>query len=145
MSIGGQGQDDGSGDQDMITEINVTPFVDVVLVLLILFMLAAPVVYQSGVRIKLPSIVTAGRIKHVTLRFAITPSGDVMVDREKLSGTTASVIEDVVKKALSHDPHADAILSADAAVTHGKVLEVIDAIRKAGIREIALGADKKTN
>ena len=129
-------------DNDMITEINVTPFVDVVLVLLILFMLAAPAVYQSGLKVQLPQAATATKFKHVTLQFMISADGQVVLGREKLS--TAASVTEIVKRALALDPMADAMVSADRAVAHGRVLETIDAIKQAGIKEIALGAETKS-
>ena len=127
---------DPSDSDDMITDINVTPFVDVVLVLLILFMLAAPVVYQTGIRVQLPAAVTAGKMRHITLKFTVSENGEVWLEGERLP---AGSIEALVKKALSLDPAADAMLSADKRSSHGSVLEVIDAVRRAGIRDIALG------
>ncbi len=130
----------GGSDDDLITEINVTPFVDVVLVLLILFMLAAPVVYQSGVRIQLPTAISASKIKHVTLNFHLAANGDLMLEQQKIPVTS---IAEITKKALALDPRSDAMISADKQISHGQVLEVIDALKQGGINDVALGVEPK--
>ena len=135
-----------SGDaEDLITEINVTPFVDVVLVLLILFMLAAPAVYQSAVQVQLPTLKTANKVKHVTLHFFVTAAGEIFLEKEKLllGASSGNTVEAVVKRALTLDSKADAMISADRNVSHGNVMEAIEAIKKSGMTEVALGVEVK--
>jgi biopolymer transport protein ExbD len=129
-----------SNDDEMITEINVTPFVDVVLVLLILFMIAAPVVYQQGIRISLPAVINAEKTKSITLSVIISETGEIYVDKDKAPLESISF---VVKKALALDPEADVILDADKTLSYEKVLEVVDALKQGGIKNIALGVTKK--
>ena len=133
-------QDHSADSEDLITEINVTPFVDVVLVLLILFMLAAPAVYQSAVSVQLPTLKVANKVKHVTLQFFVTATGETFLDKEKV---TSSTLRGLIKRALSLDPAADAMISADRDVSHGKVMETIEAIKSSGINEVALGVEVK--
>ena len=134
-------KDSSADSEDLITEINVTPFVDVVLVLLILFMLAAPAVYQSAVKIELPAVAAANKIKHVTLQFYLCANGDLMLDRERLQ---ADQVQTIVKRALQLDPSADAMISADQRLSHGRVVEVLEAIQKGGIHAVALGVEVKS-
>jgi biopolymer transport protein TolR len=121
---------------DLITDINVTPFVDVVLVLLILFMLAAPTFYQSAIKVELPTSTSASQFKHITLKLFVTKKGEAFLEKEKL---TAATIASVIKQALAIDPSVDAIISADKDASHGAVLHVIDALRGAGIKSVAIG------
>src|SRR4051794_22202598 len=117
------GMNHSSGDaDDLITEINVTPFVDVVLVLLIIFMLAAPAVYQAAIPVQLPRVASAKQIKHVTLQIYVSDKGQITLDREKVS---AASIKDIVKKALTLDSNADAMISADTQVSHGVVMGIV--------------------
>src|SRR3954469_1827821 len=74
-----------STDDDMITGINVTPLVDVVLVLLIIFMITAPVLYQSAIKIQLPKAKTGEENPKSPLNFTISKDGDLAWDKEKLS------------------------------------------------------------
>jgi biopolymer transport protein ExbD len=127
------------GDEK-ITEINVTPFVDVVLVLLLLFMSPAPSVYQSAMQVKLPIVSQPSQIKHITLHVFLNVQGDVQIDREKIR---PEAIESLVKKAIHLDPAADAMISADHKVSHGQVLELFDALKRGGLREVALAAEEK--
>ena len=129
---------DSGSDDEMITDINVTPFVDVVLVLLILFMLAAPAVYQSAVRVQLPQAVTGAKVQHITLKYYLSEKGETFLEKDRV---TAQGVQDTVKKALAADPRADAIIFADRRVAHGAVIEIIDSIKQGGIRDVALGVE----
>lgn len=128
-----------SGGDDSISEINVTPFVDVTLVLLIIFMIAAPVVYQSGVRVQLPKAISAEKIDHVTLRFFVSADGTIKLGTEEISDL--KTLEPKIQKALSSDPLSDAIVAADTNARHGQVLALIDLVRELGIKQVAIAAD----
>lgn len=127
-----------SDDQnDLLTEINVTPFVDVVLVLLILVMLAAPVVYQTAVKVDLPVAKSVTTMNHITLQLFITSEGSLFIDRQN---TPLSELRSIVQKTIALDPQADLLVSADKKVSYGRVLEIIDLFKSLGIKNIGLGA-----
>ncbi len=128
-----------SGGDDSISEINVTPFVDVTLVLLIIFMIAAPVVYQSGVRVQLPKATSAEKIDHVTLRFFVTADGQIKLGSEDIADLKS--LEPKILKALNSDPLSDAIVAADKDARHGQVLALVDLVREMGIKQVAIAAD----
>jgi biopolymer transport protein ExbD len=127
-------------DDELITDINVTPFVDVVLVLLILFMIAAPAVYQTGLKVDLPKIVNGQKTKHITMTVLASSAGDIYIDQEKV---TVEALTKVALKAKSYDPSADIILKADKTINYDKVISILDALRGVGIKNIALGAESK--
>lgn len=131
---------DPSGDDEIISDINVTPFVDVVLVLLILFMLAAPAVYQNAVRIRLPESVSSESVNHVTLRITIDAKGESRIDGQILQG---EALKAHIEKALRLDPKADAIVFADRATTHDRLIAAIDVLQGNGIRQVALGVESR--
>lgn len=127
-------------DEEIITGINVTPLVDVVLVLLIIFMITAPALYQSGIKVELPKAASGAKVEHMTLKITLTASGemrlgDAVIQLADLSTQAAD--------ALKKDPEANAIIAADRSLSHGQVIEVIDTLKTSGISRIALGTQSK--
>lgn len=127
-----------SSDEDMITGINVTPLVDVVLVLLVIFMITAPAIYQSAIKVELPKAVSGEKTEHITLRFTLMKDGKIVLGKDE---TTLEKIPELVKSAIEKDPTANAVLFADAGVSHGQVMKVLDQIKANGIAKFALGVD----
>lgn len=123
---------------DMIVGINVTPLVDVVLVLLVIFMLAAPVIYQAAIKVDLPKAVSGENAEHITLRFTATKDGSTMLDKEKVSDER---IAQIIKESLEKDPTTSAVVAADKECSHGQVIALIDVLKTNGISKIALGVD----
>jgi biopolymer transport protein TolR len=122
-------------DQDNISQINVTPLVDVMLVLLVIFMVTAPIL-QQGVNVDLPEV-AAGPLegKDEQLVVAITRDGKV-----QLNDTTFKV-EDLGRKLtaiIRERPDRVVYLRADKNVPYGKVIEVIAAVRNAGVRKVGM-------
>jgi biopolymer transport protein ExbD len=129
--------DDNKG---LITDINITPFVDIVLVLLIAFMISAPVVVQNSLGIKLPPAVTAQNKDHITLHFFIMPDKSLKVEGKNIVKDQIPALLQRVKAA---NPDFDVVVSADMNVPHGTVLELIDMIRYLGTTEVGIGTTQK--
>lgn len=122
-------------DDEMISAINVTPLVDVVLVLLVTFMITAPIMYQSAFKVNLPSAKSTAKVDRVTLRFALSKDGKLASGNRVI---TRDEVASVVKGALAKDPQADAVVSADTQVEHGAVVSLIDSIRGSGITKFSI-------
>lgn len=122
-----------------MADINVTPLVDVVLVLLIIFMVVTPML-SSGVDVKLPEAKTATEEvdKDQYLTVAVRGDGAVFVDRTQ---TTLEAVAQAVTDARANRP---LLIKGDRAVTYGQVREVLDAIHKDvdGTDTVLLAADK---
>ncbi len=126
-----------SSDDEVIAGINVTPLVDVVLVLLIIFLITAPVLYQSAIKVQLPKAKTGEEAQKSGLSFTITKDGKLSwdknpVDWEELSQKLAR---------LQTTPEQSAMISADEATPHGTVVKLMDALRTAGITRFALSVE----
>lgn len=120
----------------LVSEINVTPFVDVMLVLLIIFMVAAPLMIQ-GIDVHLPSV-TAPTIPPETDRIvmSITSDGKVHVNGQEVDMTM--LVERLSTIQRSSMEKRGVILRADRKVEYGLVAQVMGAIRDAGIEQIAM-------
>jgi biopolymer transport protein TolR len=122
-------------DDDGINEINVTPLVDVMLVLLVIFMVASIYIVKDAIEVDLPKAASAGETLDTTLSIVIDREG-----RLYLNGRPAE--DDVIAKtcaaASAKDPNAQAIIAADQNVKHGDVIRVIDLIRTNGLVRFAI-------
>jgi biopolymer transport protein ExbD len=122
----------------MISGINVTPLVDVVLVLLIIFMITAPILYQSAIKVQLPRAKSGEDIKRSPLNFTMAKDGRLSMDKEVISW------EELGKKLAALGAQASeetAIISADESTPHGQVIRLMDTLRQAGLTRFALNVE----
>ena len=119
---------------DEITTINVTPLVDVTLVLLIIFMVTATYVVKQAIEVDLPRAASGGEIVGPTLAFALDREGKLFLDGAPASPDAARA---AVRAA------ARAIISADRAVSHGRVVELIDLVKREGLTRFALDVERE--
>jgi biopolymer transport protein ExbD len=132
----------GANDSDdEITGINVTPLVDIVLVLLIIFMVTANFIVRETVEVDLPR---AANTKDKTVQ------GPVMLTMDKdakvfFDGVEVQpdVLMQKMKEAVAKDQDVRAIISADQTLNYGKVMGLIDQVKEAGIAKFALNIQKE--
>ncbi len=134
------------GNDKFNSEINVTPMVDIMLVLLIIFMVVTPLL-QSGVSVALPKEMKNPEedpaiIKESSLVVAITKDNEYYVGKDKVDITE---LKDRINKAMENKKPEERIvyIKSDVNSDYGSVVEVINTIRDAGIDQIGLVADKK--
>jgi biopolymer transport protein TolR len=134
------------GTDEYNSEINVTPMVDVMLVLLIIFMIVTPLL-QAGVSVNLPrdmtSPVTDEEIaKDTSVVIAITKDGSFNIGKQEYP---IDALGDVIKRRMEgKTPEKRVVyIKADVDVDYGKVVQAIDTIRKQDIDKVGLVADKK--
>jgi biopolymer transport protein TolR len=134
------------GNEKFNSEINVTPMVDIMLVLLIIFMVVTPLL-QSGVSVALPKDMRNPEedkaiIKESSLVVAITKDNEYYVGKDKVD--INDVKERVTKSMENKKPEERIVyIKSDVEANYGSVVEVINSIRQAGIDQIGLVADKK--
>ncbi len=123
-----------SEDQDVMSEINVTPLVDVMLVLVVILLVTAPLLTQS-VNVNLPKTAsTESNIKAQPLQLSIDAKGNLTLNKNAV--TDVSALETLLKNEFTRNPEVSAHLYADEAVNYGKVAEVIATVQHAGIAKI---------
>jgi biopolymer transport protein ExbD len=126
-----------SGDDDgMVSGINVTPLVDVVLVLLIIFMVTAKLIVSQSLPLDLPK---AAKGQEIQLIFGLElhTNGDTLIDGKKIANEEA--IFPLAKEALAKNAELRAVIRADTSVQHGRVIRALDLLKQAGIAKIAFG------
>lgn len=127
------------GNRSPVSQINVTPFVDVMLVLLIIFMVAAPMMEQ-GVDVNLPEVAEAPSLtaNKEPLVITIQKDGAISIGRTKIED--AAKLTPVLQQILKDKPEdeKDVFLEADRDVPYGKVVPVMAAIKKAGVAKLGM-------
>jgi biopolymer transport protein ExbD len=132
--MAGHGPPDSSG---IVTGVNVTPLVDITLVLLIIFIVTAKIVVAPAVPLDLPRASTSEELQ-VVLSVVVPASGPVLVDGVAMPDPAA--LRARASAARARDPDVRAVINADGATPHRRVVEALDLLREAGIARVAFGA-----
>ena len=126
-----------SQDNGIIAGINVTPLVDITLVLLIIFIVTAKIVVTPAVPLDLPQASHSEELQ-VIFSVIIPASGDVLVNGDVV--TADAELLGLARAALARDPQVRAVINADGAVPHRRVIHALDLLKGAGITRVAFGA-----
>ncbi len=132
-----------SDNDDEITGINVTPLVDVMLVLLIIFMLTANYVVNRTIEVKMPSAETGEEsVKTLNMAFVIDKESQLYLDGVAIQFDQVPARIALIKaQGASESKNPQAIITADEATPHGAVVKLIDTVRKNGITEFAINVE----
>ena len=122
-------------DDDGITGINVTPLVDVTLVLLIVFMVTTSVIAHASIEVELPRAAHGGETTQRTLALVVTREGRTYLDGAEVDD--ARVVE-AVRAAQAKSEDVQAVVGADRAASHGAVTHVLDLLKGAGVTRFAI-------
>ena len=131
------------GDEDpgrMIVDINVTPLVDITLVLLIIFMVTASLIVDRGIKVDLPKAASGTEQTRSTLALTLSKEGQLFLNGQPSSDD--AVVRHIGSE-LPKNPELQAIIAADKAVPHGDVIHVIDMVKRAGVHRFAISTDKE--
>src|SRR5271155_789716 len=120
--------------QTALSDINVTPLVDVVLVLLIIFMVTAPVL-QSGIEVNVPHTRTVKEITEERLVISIDKSQKVFLGNDPVN---INRIGAILKQRIRDPQHQSIFLRSDESVPFGAFATVMDAIKQAGISNVSI-------
>ena len=129
-----------SNDEHPISEINVTPFVDIILVVLIIFMVTTPIIMNPSVQINLPKAASGDETAPSHLNISIDKTGSIFLNGKQ---TSVEALATETKSQVGQNPEIQAIVSADSDVSHGRVIEVIDSVKSSGVVKFAISISKK--
>jgi len=121
----------------IIAGINVTPMVDITLVLLIIFIVTAKIIVTPAVPLDLPRASQSEEIQ-VVFSVIVPANGPTLVNGEPANYD--DTLLQLAGKAVGQDPEVRAVINADGAVPHRRVLHTLDLIKTAGIARVAFGA-----
>jgi biopolymer transport protein ExbD len=130
-----------SGDNDEpIADINIVPFVDIILVVLIIFMVTTPFIMKPSINVNLPKAGSGEDTTPSELTVTITANGSISLNGKS---TTEEAITAYAKELAAKRHDTQAIISADKDVSHGRVVGIIDAVKSGGVKKFAITIDKK--
>jgi biopolymer transport protein TolR len=121
----------------VMAEINITPFTDVVLVLLIIFMIATPFIYQSSMMVELPRA-SIPEEKTQDIVITINAQGNVYLDDIKLDLDTLGTRITAMRE---NEPNLSVVINGDKNVRYDSVIQVMDVLRRSGVRNPGLGIE----
>ena len=127
-------------DQTTVTGINVTPLVDITLVLLIVFMVTATFVSEQGLQVNLPKVETRENAPTPAITVALGEQGRLRLMKKDVTLDELSA-RMVVEARM--DPNVKVLVKAQKDLSYYKVAEVLDVIKLAGVAKVALAMDRK--
>lgn len=127
-----------AGRSAVKAEPNVIPMIDIMLVLLIIFMLTAHLIAKQAIEVDLPRASQSTTLPATTLTVTLTRDGTLYLNSKP---TTADALRLAIKEAVAQDPKTQAIIVGDKAVSHGRVVWVLDTIKSLGVTSFAIQID----
>jgi len=130
-----------SGSRRSLSQINVTPFVDVMLVLLIIFMVTAPMM-EKGVEVQLPEVENAPTIEGMKEPLVVTidDQGGISIGQSQVE--SVKKLTPVLQQVLAKRKEKEVFLEADRKVAYGRVVQVMAAIKAAGVEKLGMVAEE---
>jgi biopolymer transport protein ExbD len=122
----------------IISEINITPFTDVVLVLLVIFMITTPMLVQPGVRVNLPKVQSLNNKLPSSIEVLISQNGNIYIGGKQVYNSN---IENVMWNLVSEQPDKAVVIKADRAAKYNYIIQFMDKAKKAGVTKFALAVD----
>lgn len=129
-----------SKEEDTNIEVNLTPLIDVVFLLLIFFMVSTTFIYSNSIDVNLPAAKGDETSVSDNIRVVLTQAGVINIDGTAYS---ESAVEDRLTEMKKQKPESTVIIEADKNVTHGRVVFVMDASRKAGFEKFAIAVEEE--
>lgn len=130
----------GGDDNDLVTGINVTPLVDVTLVLLIIFMVTATFVSEQGLQVNLPKIATQENAPTPALSVTLGSKGEIKVMKKDVD---LDGLRKQMEIEVAANPNVKILVKAHKDIAYERVAEVLDAIKLGGIQKVALAMERK--
>jgi len=121
-------------------EINITPFTDVILVLLIIFMITTPILVTPGIQVNLPKTQTTDKNDAENIEVMISADGYVYMEGRQIHQDN---LNDALKTIIGRFPDKPIVIKADKNVRYEAVMKFMDAAKLAGARRFALAVDNE--
>ncbi len=123
---------------DEESDINLTPMLDVVFIMLIFFIVTATFIKQAGIEVLRPSAMTGEKRPTVSVLVAISANGDIWIDKKRVD---VNAVRAHIERLHSENPKGGLVIQADRAAKSEKLMAVLNAARAAGLVEVAISTD----
>ena len=120
------------------SEVNLTPMLDVVFIMLIFFIVTASFVKEAGIDINRPNAATAERKEKGNILVAITDSGQIWIDRRMVD---PRALRANIERMHAENPNAAVVIQADKKSTNDLLVQVMDAARRVGVKDVSIAAE----
>ena len=127
----------GGGDEP-ITDINIVPLVDIILVVLIIFMVTATYIVKPAIKIDLPDATTGENVEPTSLGISVAADGRLMLDGQEISEPD---LKARVSSEFAKDKNVVCLISGDKEARHGDVVHIIDVVKSLGVTKFAINID----
>ena len=125
---------------DEEAEINMTPMLDIVFIMLIFFIVTATFVKTAGVEVRKPAAVTAEQKDRASIMVAITETDEIWINRRKVE---VDSLPSVIEKLHAENPRGTIVVQADRQAKAGLLIKVTEAINETGVPSVAVSTEKK--
>ena len=119
-------------------QINLTPMLDVVFIMLIFFIVTATFIKQAGIEVFRPEAMTAEQKPTVSVLIAIGPTGEIWIDKKRVD---ASAVRAHIERLHAENPKGGLVIQADREAKSEKLMAVLNAARAAGLTEVAISTE----
>ncbi|HFD79084.1 MAG TPA: biopolymer transporter ExbD [Gammaproteobacteria bacterium] len=126
-----------SDSADEEAEINLAPMLDIVFIMLIFFVVTTSFVKESGIEVNRPTAQTAQRAAHANILIAIAPNGEIWIDKRAVDIRS---VRAVIERLMAQNPAGGVVIQGDRSAHIGLLVEVMDQVRKAGVRNVSIAA-----
>lgn len=127
-------------ESTVISSINITPFVDVVLVLLVIFIVTAPMMMRDSIGLQLPKTINGDGEARETIGVSINAQGSIIAGGKAVDD---SGLQTLARDALAKNPEVQAVIAADINVVYGRVARVIDLLKSSGLEKFAIQVERE--
>ena len=120
-------------------QIDLTPMLDVVFIMLIFFIVTATFIKETGVEVNRPDTQTAEMKKYVSLLVAVAPDSSIWIDKKKVDVRN---VRPIIEQLHAENPKGGLVIQADMKSKTEKVLEIMAAARQIGIKQVAIAGEQ---
>ena len=121
------------------SDINITPMLDIVFIMLIFFIVTATFVKEAGIDVNRPGAVTAESKERASIFIAISESGQIWIDKRQVD---VRAVGANIQRLLAENPQGSVVIQADKESKNGLLVQVMDAARLAGVENVSISAEE---
>ncbi len=129
-------------NDEPISALNIVPFVDVILVLLIIFMLTSSTIARDSFKVELPKAASAGSHVPATLNLVYTKDDQIVLDGSRVDSLAAA--GEIIAARARANASTQAVIAADKGVAYGRIVELIDVVKANGVSTFALDVERRS-
>ena len=122
------------------TELDMTPMLDIVFIMLIFFIVTATFIKEAGIQVERPDTVTADKQDDASILIAISAADEIWIDRQERD---PRIIRGLIERLHAENPKGSIVIQADEGSTHETLVIVMDAAKAAGVTNVAIASDNE--